>query len=78
MACFTCGKNFGDREKDVLKLYKKEYEDKGVERYVYKTCGNCAIKFTKKEYFNVIFEGEIKPNLEKGAEYFHISEYSGT
>lgn len=78
MGCITCGGALAKREKDAIKLYKADYEANGTERYVYRLAANAEWQITLKKYFNVVFVEQIKPNLKKGAEYFHISEYTGS
>lgn len=77
MACFTCGQTFSLNEKDLAIKYKKEYEKYGIERYFYKTSSEGTVHFVRKKSFNSVFEREIKPNFEKGAEFGHIKEYKG-
>lgn len=76
MGCFSCSK-LSKNAKNVVKYYRELYETKGLETYVYRLCGNCDFKIVRKEYFNDIFNKEIKPNFEKGAEYFSIQEFKG-
>ncbi len=75
MPCFTCGAGLTNKEKNIIFYYKEDYEKNGVERYVYKTSEKSDLLVVKKKYFNKIFEEQIKPNFEKGAEYFHIKEF---
>lgn len=76
-SCFSCGKGFNGDTNALLMRYKKEYEEKGVIRYFYKTKTNGSIKIVRESGFKTVFQAEIKPNFEKGAEYAHISEFKG-
>lgn len=76
MACYACGK-FKDKDINVIKIYKDYYERFGKVYYVFRTQKNGDVKIVNKKQFNNIFETIIKPNFHKGAEYFHISEFSG-
>lgn len=75
--CFSCGNGFNGDTNALLRRFKQEYETKGIVRYFYKTETNGAIKTVRQEQFKTIYEKEIKPNFEKGAEYSHISEFTG-
>ena len=75
--CFSCGKGFNGDTNALLMRYKKEYEHNGVIRYFYKTETNGSIKIVRESGFKAVFQTEIKPNFEKGAEYAHISEFKG-
>lgn len=77
MGCFTCGKGFKPDEVDLVAHFKAEYEKLGVERYVYRLHPGGELMIVKKKYFNEVYESQIKPNLKKGAEYFHVQEYTG-
>lgn len=74
-SCFTCGLSQDDNSRSLLREYKRQYEQKGVERYFYKTETNGATKFCRKSSFNSVYKNEIKPNFHKGAEFAHISEF---
>jgi hypothetical protein len=76
MSCIPCSK-VSNSEKDPLKFYVKRYKDTGHEVYVYRLDKNSLFKFVEKSLFVIILNNEIKPNFEKGAEYFHISEFTG-
>ena len=75
MSCFSCGRTFSGTAKELLQLYKQEYLTKGIERYFYKKHLRGDIYIVKKDQFKTIFETQIKPNFDKGAEYAHIREY---
>lgn len=72
--CFSCGQAFKGSVQDLLRHFKQQYVSHGVERYFYRLSPTDELKIVKKEYFKAIFENEIKPNLQNGAEYAHISE----
>lgn len=74
--CFTCGKGFTGSTHESLMLFKKIYEELGVDRFFYKLHEKDSIKVVKKQDFNRIFKDQIQPNFENGAEYSHISEYN--
>ena len=73
--CFTCGRQFKGNENDLLWLFKRDYIERGIERYFYRLTPKGELRIVKKAYFNDVFNNEIKPNLINGAEYAHISEY---
>jgi hypothetical protein len=75
MPCFSCGQTFKGNVNDVLQRFKRDYLQRGIERYFYKLETNGDIKVIKKEQFSYIFKTQIQPNFDKGAEYAHISEY---
>jgi hypothetical protein len=58
--CIPCSR-VKQSEKDVIRYYKKLYEDNGIEYYVYRLEKNGGIKFVKRELFNGVFETQIKP-----------------
>ena len=62
-------------EQDVIKHYKQLYRDYGIQYYVYRLGSGKPIKFIKKEGFEAVFQTQIKPNFDIGAEYFHIQEF---
>lgn len=74
-ACITCGASFNGTERDLAKLFLKQYKELGIERYVYRLSEKDGFKFVKKAYFSIIFESQIQPNLINGADYFHIKEF---
>lgn len=74
--CFTCGAGFNGSVNDLLLLFRRQYEDMGIERYFYKLSSNGDILTCRKSQFKDIFEQQIKPNFENGAEYSHIREYN--
>lgn len=74
--CFVCGAMFTGDVNELLAKYKKEFEEKGFERYFYHT-GDKIIKIVRSESFKQIFKDEIKNNLKNGAEYAHIKEFTG-
>lgn len=76
MGCGICAK-LNRREKNLVKVYREYYTKYGIEYYAFKTEENGGISFVKKNQFNTIYEREIKPNLHKGADYFHIKEFTG-
>lgn len=75
MGCLTCGSGWKGSHKQLVSKFKKEYEDNGVERYVYRLNENDSFKTIKKSGFKSIFN-KIKDNFPNGAEYFHISEWN--
>ena len=76
MSCLPCGKVKG-RDISAVEYYRKLYKDDGLEYYAYRLKAGESFSFVKKSYFNGIFETQIKPNFDNGAEYFHISEFTG-
>lgn len=76
MGCGICAV-LNAREKDFVKIYKDYFKRYGKVYYVYRTETNGGIKIVPQESFNIIFEEQIKPNFDNGAEYFHISEFTG-
>lgn len=60
----------------MIRRLKKEYEEGKSESYLFRTEENGNLKVVSKSSFNVVFESKIKPNFDKGAEYFHISEFT--
>lgn len=75
--CFVCGKGFSGDTNALLFRYKKEYEQRGIVRYFYKTKTNGTIKIVRESNFKEVYKKEIKPNFSKGSEYAHISEFTG-
>lgn len=75
MPCFSCGQTFNGTVNELLQRFKRDYLERGVERYFYKLETKGDVKIVKKNQFAHIFETQIKPNFDKGAEYAHISEY---
>ena len=61
---------------DTVKIYINYYKEGKDDYYVYKLSQNGDIKIVKKKFFNIVFETEIKPNFDNGAEYWHISEFT--
>lgn len=76
VGCFTCGKGFKGDTRELLLLFKKQYEEAGISRYFYRTMANGPIKVCRASQFKRIFDTEIKPNFDNGAEYSHIAEYN--
>ena len=76
MSCLPCSK-VTDKERVVLNYYKTLFETTGVIFYAYRLSINDSFNFIEKEYFEKIFETEIKPNFVNGAEYFNIQEFKG-
>jgi DNA-directed RNA polymerase subunit N (RpoN/RPB10) len=76
MACFTCGKGFPKDVSSLLKMFKKAYDEKGIERYFYRLGENQPVMIVSKEQFKTIFTKKIKRKLKDGATYAHISEYN--
>lgn len=72
--CFSCGQTFNGTTQELLRLFKRQYESYGIERYFYRLSPTGNLKIVKKDQFKYIFENEIKQNLKNGAEYAHISE----
>lgn len=75
MPCFSCGQTFNGSVNEVLQRFKRDYLERGVERYFYKESLSGDIKVIKKNQFKHIYETKIKPNFKDGAEYAHIKEY---
>jgi hypothetical protein len=73
--CFSCGQDFTQNVNALLSAYKEQYEKLGIIRYFYKKETNGAIYICKASSFATIYESDIKPNFDKGAEYSHIKEY---
>lgn len=76
--CFSCGRGFKGSAQELLQLYKRDYEERGVERYFYKLEENGDVFVCSKSSFSSIFSTKIKPNFDKGSEYAHIREYGNT
>lgn len=76
MGCLVCGK-VNPQEAVIVKYYKTLFETTGKLYYVYRLKSNEGFKFVEKSCFNKIFETQIKPNFEQGAEYFSIQEFKG-
>lgn len=74
--CFTCGRTFNGSVKELLKVYKQDYQERGTERYFYKEHDQGDIKIVKKTQFKTVFKHQIQPNFKNGAEYAHIKEYN--
>lgn len=77
MSCFSCGAAFTGTDLDRVRRYKKLYDEKGIESYFFTLRTNGEVKIVRKSGFNAIFEQMIKPNFFNGAEYNHISEFTG-
>lgn len=75
MGCITCGAGWQGSKIALVNRLKKEFDDYGVERYVYRMNEKDSFKTIKKQGFNLIFN-QIKDNFTNGAEYFHISEWN--
>lgn len=75
MPCFSCGQTFNGTVNELLQRFKRDYLERGIERYFYKESSNGDIKIINKKQFDNIFKTKIQPNFSKGAEYAHISEY---
>ncbi len=73
--CFSCGKNFSGDTNALLRAYKQQYDKLGIVRYFYQLNPKDSIKICRENSFNTIFENEIKPNFQNGAEFAHISEF---
>lgn len=76
MSCFACSK-ISTTEQGVIKYYKDLYNKKGLIYYVYRLSEKDSLKIVEKSSFNRIFEEQIQPNFNKGAEYFSIKEFTG-
>ena len=76
MPCFSCGQTFNGSVNELLQRFKRDYLERGVERYFFKLETNGDVKIIKKYQFKNVFETQIKPNFKNGAEYAHISEYN--
>lgn len=75
MSCLPCSRA-NAQEQDAFKYYRGIYDKTGQEYFVYKLSTKDGYKIVKSQYFNEIFETQIKPNFENGAEYFSIREVS--
>ena len=73
--CIPCTR-MSQSDKDVIDYYKHLYKDYDKEYYVYRLGKGEPVKFIKKELFNEVFQNQIKPNFDNGADYFHICEFS--
>lgn len=73
--CFSCGGSFGEDTNAMLRKYKDQFDKLGISRYYYKLNASANVMVCQANSFNFIFENEIKPNLQDGAEFAHISEY---
>lgn len=76
--CFACGASLSYGDQNALSYYYRLYKEFGQERYFYRLKTNGPTRVVQREQFNYIFESQIKPNLENGAEYAHISEYKNS
>lgn len=76
MPCFSCGQTFNGNVNELLQRFKRDYLNRGIERYFYRLQSNGDVRIIKKEQFKNVFETQIKPNFKNGAEYAHISEYN--
>ncbi len=76
MPCFSCGQTFNGSVNELLQRFKRDYLERGVERYFYKESETGDIKIVNKRQFEYVFNNIIKPNFVNGAEYAHISEYN--
>lgn len=77
MACYSCGKSLPLGVQNTLRRFWHKYQTTGQEFYFYKLHEKGDTFIVSKQQFNEIFTTKIKPNLEKGAEYSHISEFTG-
>ena len=77
MSCFSCGQTFNGNVNELLQRFKRDYLQRGTERYFFRLKSNGDIKVIKKEQFSKVFKTQIQPNFINGAEYAHISEYNG-
>lgn len=75
MKCFSCGQSFNGDVNELLRQYKLDYINRGIERYFYREEKNGDIKIINQKNFKQIFKTKIKPNFSKGAEYAHIREF---
>lgn len=76
MPCFSCGQTFNGTVNELLQRFKRDYLERGIERYFYRLEAKGDVKIIHKDQFKNVFETQIKPNFNKGAEYAHISEYN--
>mgnify|MGYP003653384915 FL=1 len=76
MPCFSCGQTFNGSVNDLLSRFKRDYLENGIERYFFKESTDGDIKTFKKSQFKQVYETNIQPNFDKGAEYAHIKEYN--
>ena len=76
MPCFSCGQTFNGSVNELLQRFKRDYLERGVERYFFRLETKGDVKIIKKEQFKNVFQTQIKPNFKNGAEYAHISEYN--
>jgi len=74
--CFSCGRTFKGSVNQLLKIYKKDYLENGIDRYFYKLSEKGNVFICKKSSFKVIFKEQIKPNFINGSEYAHIKEFN--
>lgn len=72
--CLPCS-SVSSGEKGLIRKFKRLYEQGKTERYVYRLEKGGSIFLTDKKSFPILLETKIKPNFDKGAEYFHISEF---
>ena len=75
MPCFSCGQTFNGSVNELLQRFKRDYLERGVERYFFKLETNGDVKIIKQNQFKNVFKTQIQPNFKNGAEYAHISEY---
>ena len=47
MGCITCGKGWKGSQKQLVSKFKKEFEDYGIERYVYRMSEKDSFKTVK-------------------------------
>jgi hypothetical protein len=56
-------------------MYKEDFDTRGIERYVYRMGEKEPFQVVRKKGFKALFP-TIKANFSKGAEYFHIQEWT--
>ena len=75
MSCFACGK-IEDSERATIKYYKNVHLKTGKVFYLYRKSSGSPLFVVESSYFETIFNNDIKPNFDEGAEYFSIREFT--
>lgn len=68
--CFSCGSVMNLGTKELAEMYKKLYEEKGVNTWFFRKSEKEEIQFADNASFK-----QIKKTLGKNAEFSHISEF---
>lgn len=72
--CITCGCGMNTTEKDMAKMFKSDYDNHNIVRWVYRLNKRAGWRFARENSFK-----KILPILNKrkhhGADYYHISEF---